>query len=107
MDDAQAVDDDDVAGAGDKPEPFVAFIGRAAEPCQKSIAIVDALPVREITEKDESARRHVQDVEDFRLVRDVLLKAEAFAGPLQKDGITKGACGLDGVRLVLQQKAEI
>ena len=107
MHDAQPIDDDDVAGAGDELEAFVAVIPRAVEPCQKSIAVVQALPFGEVAEENEAARLHVENVEDLGLVRDVLLEAESLARALQEDGVAERARCFDRVRLVLEQKPEI
>src|SRR5438105_6497600 len=107
MHDAQPVDDDDVAGAGNEPEAFVAVIARPVQPCQESIAVVNTLPVGEVAEEHEAARLHVEDVEDLGLVRDVLLEAESFAWLLQEDGIAQRARRFHRIRLVLEQESEL
>src|SRR5882757_9729545 len=103
MHDAQPVDDDDVARPGDEPEALVAVIARAVQPCQKSIALVNALPVGEVAEENEAARLHGEDVEDLGLVRDVLLEAESLSWPLQEDGVAQGLAAFTAYDLYLSR----
>ncbi len=94
-------------GRGTNLKRSYAWSGAPAEPRQKPVRIVDLPPLGDVAQEDVAARQHVDEVEQLGLVFDVLLEAEAFAGPLKEHRVAERARRLDGVGLVLEQESEL
>src|ERR1035437_5493409 len=96
----------DVARSRHKLVPVIIGILFARKPILKGFLLIYPFPPLEVAQEHVSSRLYLENMKYFQLMLDVSLKTKPLTFILDKYRVTCWRCGLDRVRLILQNESQ-